>query len=297
MTPPDLWSALEALQTAFATAYRADFRAAIAAAGLGQQPVGVLLHAGDIAPRPLTVAGLLACVPYYAPAAFQSHLDTLTAGGWLTASADGYTLTAPGRAATDSLYAAVRARLAALAPMPPADLDRLAALLDALVAVPGRPAGRACTLASGTTGPNPESAPLARAAWSIEALTNQRCDAHRAAWLPLGLPGPAWETLTWLWEGRAASVAGLYAWAQAQPFPRGFSAQDYNGFVGQLVARGWAVLEAAGATALTAEGRRVRAEAEAATDANFYGPWAALPAADLSELLTRAQTVTAALSD
>jgi len=305
MTPPaDLWPALEALLGALAATYRADFRAAIAAAGLGQQPVGVLLHAGDPQlgrdPRPLTIAGMLACVPYYAPAAFAGRMEKLAAGGWLALGADGYTLTALGRAATDSLYSAVRARLAGLQPMPAADLARLAALLDQLVAAgraTGRLTDRACALASGTAGPNPETAPLARAAWSVEALTNQRCDAHRAAWQPLGVSGPAWEALTWLWEGRADSVAGLYAWANAQPFPRGFTAQAYNGFVGQLVQRGWASLGAAGAAALTAAGRTLRAAAEADTDALFFEPWESVPAADRAELLHRAQSVTAALSD
>ncbi len=300
MSTSDLYTALQALLGALAATYRADFRAALAAAGLAQQPVGVLLHAGDIDPRPLTVAGLLACVPYYAPAAFASRLQQLTLGGWLTAGPDGYSLTATGRAATESMYRAVRARLAGLAPLAPADLARLAALLNQLVAAgaaPGRFTDRACALASGTIGPNPESAPLARAAWSLEALTNQRCDAHRAAWQPLGLSGPAWETLTWLWEDRADSVAGLYAWAERQPFPRGFSAQAYHGFVNTLAQRGWADLTPGGGAALTPEGRRLRAAIEAATDDLFYAPWSAVPAADQAELLSLAQTVTAVLRD
>ncbi len=300
-TPPaDLWSALEALLGALAATYRADFRAALAAAGLSQQPVGVLLHAGDIAPRPLTTAGLLACVPYYAPAAFTTRLEKLAAGGWLERGPDGYALTALGRAATEGMYSAVRARLASLRPLPAADLARLAALLDALVAAgvaPGRLTDRACAAASGTLGPNPESALLARAAWSVEALTNQRCDAHRAAWQPLGVSGPAWETLTWLWEGRADSVAGLYAWANAQPFPRGFSAQAYNGFVTQLVQAGWANLDAAGAATITQAGRAARAAAEADTEALFFGPWSVVSPTDLAELHHRAQSVTAALQD
>ena len=304
MTPPDLYAALQDLLAALANAYRNDFRAAIAAAGLGPMPVGVLLHAGDTQngrdPRPLTVDNLLACVPYYAPAAFAARLETLTANGWLAAGPEGPTLTDKGKAATDAMYGAVRARLAGLTPRPAAELERLATLLDALVAAgaaAGLSADRACALASGTSGPNPESAPLARAAWAVEALTNQRCDAHRAAWQPLGLTGPALETLTWLWEGRADSIPSLYAWAAAQPFPRGFSAQDYNGFVSGLAGRGWAVLEPGGAASITAEGRRVREAVEAQTDGRFYGPWEGVPEAEQAELHRLATATAAALRE
>ncbi|MCC7358635.1 MAG: hypothetical protein IT317_04115 [Anaerolineales bacterium] len=304
MTPPALFAALQDLLAALAHAYRPDFRAAIAAAGLGHMPVGVLLRVCDTQngrdPRPLTVENLLACVPYYAPAAFAARLAALTERGWLSAGPDGHTLTAQGQAAAEALYGAVRARLAGLAPLPAADLAHLAALLDALVAAgvsAGHSSRRACALASGTARPNPESAPLARAAWSLEALTNQRCDAHRAAWQPLGLSGPALETLTWLWEARADSIPGLYAWSAAQPFPRGFSAQDYNGFVSLLAGRGWAALEPGGAAAITAAGRRVRGEVEAQTDALFYDPWEVVPEAEREDLHRLAQAATAALRE
>ncbi len=75
------WVTLLELLGALAGQYREDFRQAVIGAGLGREPVGMLLHAGDIDPRPLTAADLLACVPYYAEASFTLPMQRLAAAG------------------------------------------------------------------------------------------------------------------------------------------------------------------------------------------------------------------------
>ena len=292
------WATLLELLGALAGQYREDFRQAVIAAGLGREPVGMLLHAGDIDPRPLTAAGLLACVPYYAEASFTRPMQRLAAGGWLAPAGQGYQLTAQGRAATDAMYAAARNKLAALAPLPPADLERLAQLLCQLLsACRASPVvtDQASLAASGNAAPWQEPTPMATIARILEALTNFRCDAHRAAWRPTDLDGPCWETLTWLWEGRAESAASLLAWSEKQPHPRAFSAADYAACLATLVEHGWAAAGASERFALTEAGRAMREAVEEQTDANFYGPWQALGPAELDELNARARVVLSVL--
>jgi hypothetical protein len=132
---------------------------------------------------------------------------------------------------------------------------------------------------------------MATIARVIEGLTNFRCDAHRAAWRPTDLDGPCWETLTWLWEGRADSAASLHAWSEKQPHPRALSAGDYAACLATLVEHGWAAATPAGCFALTAAGRAMRLAVEDQTNANFYGPWLVLSTAELDELTARARAV------
>jgi hypothetical protein len=151
---------------------------------------------------------------------------------------------------------------------------------------------------SGNAGPFPEPAasPLARAARAIEALINYRCDAHRAAWQPLCASGPVWETLTWLWRGHANSPFSLHAWAEKQPFPRGWAKVDYGRFLDELSRKGWALARSDETWSLTPPGRAAREAAEADTDALFYAPWAAFTLAEVDELTRRAAVVAEALS-
>ena len=292
------WVTLLELLGALAGQYREDFRQSVIGAGLGREPVGMLLHAGDIDPRPLTTADLLACVPYYADASFSAPMQRLAAGGWLEVAGDAYRLTSKGRAATDAMYGAARNKLASLAPLPVADLERLAQLLRQLLAAcQASPVviDQACLAASGNAGPWHEPTPMATIARVLEALTNFRCDAHRAAWRPTDLDGRTWETFTWLWEGRADSDAAMQAWSAKQPHPRAFSTADYAASLATLTEHGWAEHMADGRFALTEAGRNLRQAVEDQTDANFYGPWRALSATELDELDARARVIVEAL--
>ncbi len=293
------WATLQELLGALAGQYREDFRQAVLAAGLAREPVGMLLHAGDIDPRPLTSADLLACVPYYADASFTLPMQRLASGGWLEPSGGGgYRLTARGRAATDAMYAAARNKLASLAPLPAADLKRLADQLRRLLAACQADrvvTCQSCLAASGNAAPWQEPTPMATIARVIEALTNFRCDAHRAAWRPTDLDGPCWEALTWLWEGRADSDASLLAWSEKQPHPRALSAADYASCLATLVEHGWVCARPEGSFALTDAGRAMRQAVEDLTDASFYGPWLVFSPAELDELDARARGVLNAL--
>lgn len=299
-TAPDAWAALQRLLAALAAQYSPDFRAAVMAQGLGREPVGVLLLAANVHPRPISADSLLACLPYFAATAFASRLERLAASGWLDIHPAGYLLSTRGRAAAEALHNLVRERLGKLAPMPGADLERLAQLLERLVDACrtfGAVRQQSCMAASGNASPgrDPSASPLARAARAIEALANFRCDAHRAAWGPLGVSGPVWETLTWLWRRHADSPASLSSWADKQPFPRGWGASDYAGFLDELALRKWAEAGSGEEWQLTPLGSAAREGAEAETDSLFYAPWATLAPAEVDDLARRAAVVADAL--
>jgi hypothetical protein len=184
--------------------------------------------------------------------------------------------------------------------MPPADLERLADLLERLFAACRASADvpeQGCLAASGNLGliPEPGDLPLARIARMIEALANFRCDAHRAAWRALKAGGPAWETLTWLWQGTANSSLSLRAWAEQQPFPRGKTAGEYYACLAELGNRGWAEPAEGDAWRLTPAGRATREAAEARTDELFFQPWDTLTPGELDELAQRTAVVSGAL--
>jgi hypothetical protein len=114
----------------------------------------------------------------------------------------------------------------------------------------------------------------------LEDLNAFRDDAHMAAWRPLGLAGYVWEAFALLVAGAASGADAIYA----QLAYRGHSRGAYAAALADLVSRGWAAADGAGAYRVTAAGRETHAQVEQATDALFYAPWGALAPADLADL-------------
>ena len=111
-----------------------------------------------------------------------------------------------------------------------------------------------------------------------------RDDAHIAAWTPVGVSGHAWEVLSFVWNGEANTVEKL---VERLPF-RNYSAEDFTQTLEDLTQRGWVEPGTDGYT-ITEKGKKIREDAEAATDANYLGPWKVLSndeLARLEELLT-----------
>jgi DNA-binding MarR family transcriptional regulator len=117
-----------------------------------------------------------------------------------------------------------------------------------------------------------------------------RDDAHTAAWLPLGVTGPAWEALTRVWRDEAHTAAALVERAPN----RQVTAEEYEDALQGLAGRGWLEATADGYR-LTPAGRQVREEAEAATDRLFYAGWAGVSDDELSRMSALARRATANL--
>ena len=113
----------------------------------------------------------------------------------------------------------------------------------------------------------------------LDDLHAFRDDVHLAAWQPHGVSGQAWEALTFVWRGDAATAEEL---AEKLPF-RGYSAEEYAAGLTDLVERGWVAGTAEGYR-VAEQGQAVRQEAEEMTDRLFYGPWTSLDVGDMAQL-------------
>jgi len=297
----DAWARLLEVRAAAASRYETEVVAAIRTTGAPGHLLGMLIHAHDVDPEPLTVEGLLRCTPYYAAAAFRERMVMLAADGWFVSPAEGaYVLAPTGRDAIAHIEGAAESKLLALASAcDPGDLSaldelvgRVAETTRTFVDIPDK----GCLRATGNMRRKEHLSPLAAILQSIDTLEAFRCDGHRAIWRRSLPGGRAWELLTVMWQGQANSADSMFAWSQRQGFPRGFSATEYAEDLRGLVAHGWAVATAeADIYRLTEEGRQLRQEAEDATDANFYTPWSSLMPGEIADMHRLVTTLMAQL--
>ncbi|MBC7870469.1 MAG: hypothetical protein H7Y09_06485, partial [Chitinophagaceae bacterium] len=86
--------------------------------------------------------------------------------------------------------------------------------------------------------------------------------------------------LAYLWKQEADSSEKL---AEINAY-REFSAQEWDGYIGELVEQNWVSRDDMGNYALNTAGKAVRDEAEQLTDTYFYTPWSILSDAEIAEL-------------
>jgi hypothetical protein len=106
-----------------------------------------------------------------------------------------------------------------------------------------------------------------------------RDDAHIAAFTPVGVSGQVWETLTFVWNGEANTIEKL---VERLPF-RFYTAEDYTKALEDLTQRGWIQPGDDGYTTTDA-GQKIRDDAEAQTNTNYFGPWKVLSDEELTQL-------------
>jgi len=282
-----LWpTALEALQ-ALASHYGPAMDEAAAEVGLASPAwYGWLLPALAFEPDPMSTDRLRVRSPYVAPHLVDERLQAAAEAGFLLPVAEGeYQLTDRGRQAAQRVIEAAYARMAPLQPLPPDDLERLADLLGRLVrsclAAP-EPPGKWSISHSRRVDPGPDAPVVVRIDQALSDLAAYRDDAHLAAWAPQSVDAHAWEALTLLWRGEAATPDEL----AAKLARRGHSAAAYGAALDDLVGRGWVAGEVGGYR-VTPAGAEMRQGAEALTDSLFYAPWACLDPQEAGELEER----------
>jgi hypothetical protein len=211
--------------------------------------------------------------------------------GLLTWSDGRWSLTARGTSAVNDLRRAIDAHYASLDPIARADLERLAALLDAAyqaAASSTDPATRDHTPRGARYRWQEPSSPMARLDAAIYGLWQFRDDCHVQAWRDAGLAGPALDVLTRLWHGEAATEAELSAKISTQ------RPEDVRTALRQLRAAGH--LTADPGLALTAKGTATRLGIEAETDRYFFAPWPDAVGAQAEWVTERLAAVNAALA-
>lgn len=289
-----LWNLIHEAWAALRPHFMPTFERFSAERGLDIPTWGLLLAALTL--DPITPSRLEVRDPYTAADAYLARLAPLAEKGYLVEVAPGeYSLTDTGRAEVHRSIKEVRAAMAEADPLPLADSERLAGLLDRLVqaSLATPPPLDTLRLRSGQAWSISLSHRLMPAAspalpyieQAISCLAAHRDDAHLAAWQPSGLSATALEALTFLWRSEADSLDALCERLAHRGHPR----QVYAQALAELREQG--LIEGPdSAPWVTEAGRAFRDQVEADTDRYFFAPWTCLEDADkaeLTDLLTR----------
>lgn len=234
-------------------------------------------------PEPMTIEAYRRRFPYNSPGAAASRLEDATEAGHLQAIDGGYAITEKGITDLAEVNDVFYSYLGEIEALGDEDMAAVADLLSRVVQASleaDEPADKwaienmhACHIETAY-------APLARVDQHVDDLNAFRDDAHRAAWQPYGVKARTWETLTLIWREDAASSAEL---AEQLSTYRGYDEEAYALSLAELADRGW-IAHTNGGFVVTAEGRRVRQEAEETTNRVFYGPWLSLESQELFRL-------------
>jgi hypothetical protein len=277
-----LWNLARQAWASLGPHFEPVFQRLAAESGLDLPTWGLLLAAATFEPETITSARLQVRGPYTAAEGYLSRLAAAASGGYLQEeSPRAYRLTAAGRAGVQRLIEEVRAAMDEADPLPMADSQRLAGLLDRLVQAslnaPPPPDTWSIRL-SHKLMPSP-GPPLPYIEQAFSCLGGYRDDAHLAAWQPSGLSATALEALTFLWRGEADSLDALCERLVHRRHPR----QAYAQALARLRDRGLVAGPDSGPQ-VTEAGQRFRDKVEAATDHYFFAPWVCLDEAEKAEL-------------
>ncbi|HSM70728.1 MAG TPA: MarR family winged helix-turn-helix transcriptional regulator [Anaerolineales bacterium] len=241
------------------------------------------LVARGLAPNPITVEVYSKRNPYANPSGINNLLVDMASAGYLDQDGNGgYQLSAKGAVAVSTINDTFYSHINKVDPFPADKREELAALLAKLVVTATEAEldnGNLCLNISFNGHPKVEPGTLAVIDQRIDDLHAFRDDAHISAWTPTGVDGHTWEVLSFVWNGEADTVEKL---VERLPF-RNYTADDYKKTLDDLAQRGW--IEPRGKRyKITEKGRKIREDAEAATDANFFGPWEVLTDDEFSRL-------------
>jgi hypothetical protein len=239
--------------------------------------------ATNISPDPISVDLLSKRTPYSNPANFEKTLQDGAEAGYFTSDgAGGYVVSEKGAYAIKESHIAFYAHINKVNQFPATKNVRLTVLLKKLVNATAQvefETGKIAFDISYNGHPEVEANSLAEVDQLLDDMNAFRDDAHIAAWTPTGVSGQVWETLSFVWNGEANTAEKL---AERLPF-RGYETDDYAKALEELKALGWIEIGDDGYS-VTAEGQKVRDEAEALTNSNYFLPWLSLSNADLKDL-------------
>ena len=236
------------------------------------------------APDYLTPDSFIERGPYTNPNNYKDQMEASAKRGWLEKVTEGqYKLSEKGKQLAENFFGSWNDWFGTLPTLPEAETHRTAELLANLVkaAYQNPELSKKPTMEIGMRlKPDKDAPAMLRVRRYITDLAYYRDDVHIAAWKPYGTDGIVWETLTFLWNGDAATGAEL---AEKISDYRNYDANQYTAAFDQLVALGWASAENS-KYKITDEGKKIRQEAEDATDQLFYAPFRKLDQGEIKEL-------------
>jgi hypothetical protein len=216
--------------------------------------------------EPITFEKYQRIFPYDSEKAFHESLSIAAQEGYLTLEAGAYRATKMGEEATLRGMRFLTEVAAGLQPMPQDELKRLVDYLirlsEATTAAPEPPSHFCHTVYKNYKRTFPNDAPPMRLVIHYyKELDFYRTDAHAAAWQIHNIEGNRWEAFSEIWGRKHNMLDTFYE----EYSDRGFTRDEYALAFQELVGRGW-IEENAGVFQATAEGKRIREEAEALTN-------------------------------
>jgi hypothetical protein len=235
-------------------------------------------------PEPVSAELLNVRSPYTNEEIYRHRLESMSRVGLLEAlDPDHYRLTERGVRALKMIRNAANNAMASIAPLPAAELGKLATLLmkrvEACLTAP-EPPGKWAITHSHKLDSGPGAAVMVRIDQYLTDLLAYRDDSHLAAWRPNNVSGHTWDVLTLLWLNESESIDTVLQKLSR----RGNSFEVTEDALKDLVKLNWATYSL-DIFSITSKGRAIRQSAEELTDAYYYAPWADLSEKDLDSLV------------
>ena len=237
---------------------------------------------------PFTTAGFMRLFPYGSARVLEARFESAVRQGILTVSSENeYCAAEKGLHWKNQMIQDAVASVAHLQPIPPANLQKIVdygkRLTEASLAAPGPPSKFGASHYFKNMHPGEDALPIRFFVHYFGTLDKYRGNAHLATWKHYNIEGNRWEVLSYIWRGEFNTLDKL---SDELKF-RGITRDEYAQFLQELAERGW-VEENAGVYQMTAEGKRIREEAEALTDRYFFAPWSCLSEAEQEDLFNLA---------
>ena len=283
MNKNELWTLAQEATQALGVRYGPAMEKTAAAAGVESPAWHLLLPALLFEPDPVSAEQLRVRMPYNAATSYNERLAQLEQWGLLVpVNESQYCLTDTGYALVRRIIEAAYATMAALQPMPEAELEHMAALslriVESSEAAP-EPPGKWSIILSRRIELGEDAPAVVRIDQYLSDLNAYRDDAHLAAWQPHNISGSAWEAFTLLWRDEAATLEELCL----KLAHRGFERAAYAEALSDLIGRGW-IEQDEDRYQVTKVGQSIREVAEQTTEHYFFVPWACLSKNELGML-------------
>ena len=236
----------------------------------------------------ITTEKYMRMFPYGLASVNEGRFTSAVQKGYLASDGKGgYTHTEDGLTIAKKLWRAAGDSLADLNPIPDEHLQRLFSYLiriaDASLAAPEPPPHFYISRKLANYGQYGTKCPIEDFVVHFGVLAAYRDDSHMAAWRIHNIVGNHWEVFSEVWGGRNSTLDKIFE----ERSYRGITRDEYASILQELVERGW-IQQNGDAYQPTAEGKRIRDEAEALTDQYFFAPWSCLNESELEELASLA---------
>lgn len=280
----DLWQKINGSLAAAAPLHQPQTGPAFEAHGLNKPGYFFQLWSAlGLEPEPISAAAMRQQFPYTNPAVYNGWYANLVEDGLMaTAEAPGtYRITEKGRTAVlavDNIFVEAMSQIEFLPTEEMARLNELINRLSEASAAAEQPAAKHALQRNRNVHRGRDITAI-QLDEGLDDLAAFRDDAHVTAFLPLGVSGQAWETLSFLWREGLNTPAAL---AEQLPF-RQWGEEGYAAAFDELTAKGW-VSSGADGYAITDTGRQIREQVEVQTNQVFFAPWSVLNNAELMEL-------------